>query len=161
MPLLQDKVFLLYTESITLSTVTHKNTKCLYDTQYSCYVLVWLLHQLVVCGQWYHSVKLCLWSHIYISLESHISLCVFRSLRALCALAMVLLSPAFTILYCVFIYQELTEAPVSLGEGWMLFLSVISQGILDHTLYGSLVYPLLALFIYPCWLMFWNILFWN
>uniref|UniRef100_A0A673HPA3 GPI-anchor transamidase component GPAA1 n=1 Tax=Sinocyclocheilus rhinocerous TaxID=307959 RepID=A0A673HPA3_9TELE len=81
--------------------------------------------------------------------------------KALCALAMVLLSPAFTILYCVFIYQELIEAPVSVGEGWMLFLSVISQGILDHALYGSLVYPLLALFIYPCWLMFWNILFWN
>uniref|UniRef100_A0A673K4V3 GPI-anchor transamidase component GPAA1 n=1 Tax=Sinocyclocheilus rhinocerous TaxID=307959 RepID=A0A673K4V3_9TELE len=81
--------------------------------------------------------------------------------KALSALAMVLLSPAFTILYCVFIYQELIEAPVSVGEGWMLFLSVISQGILDHALYGSLVYPLLALFIYPCWLMFWNILFWS
>uniref|UniRef100_A0A8C1M3U4 Glycosylphosphatidylinositol anchor attachment 1 n=1 Tax=Cyprinus carpio TaxID=7962 RepID=A0A8C1M3U4_CYPCA len=81
--------------------------------------------------------------------------------KALYALVMVLLSPAFTILYCVFIYQELIEAPVSVSEGWMLFLSVISQGILDHALYGSLVYPLLALFIYPCWLMFWNILFWN
>uniref|UniRef100_A0A8C1SG96 GPI-anchor transamidase component GPAA1 n=1 Tax=Cyprinus carpio TaxID=7962 RepID=A0A8C1SG96_CYPCA len=81
--------------------------------------------------------------------------------KALSALVMVLLSPAFTILYCVFIYQELIEAPVSVSEGWMLFLSVISQGILDHALYGSLVYPLLALFIYPCWLMFWNILFWS
>ncbi|XP_073705029.1 glycosylphosphatidylinositol anchor attachment 1 protein [Garra rufa] len=81
--------------------------------------------------------------------------------KAVSGLAMVLFSPAFTILYCVFIYQELIEAPVSISEGWMLFLSVISQGILDHTLYGSLVYPLLALFIYPCWLMFWNILFWN
>uniref|UniRef100_A0A672S7J8 GPI-anchor transamidase component GPAA1 n=1 Tax=Sinocyclocheilus grahami TaxID=75366 RepID=A0A672S7J8_SINGR len=81
--------------------------------------------------------------------------------KALSALAMVLLSPAFTILYCVFIYQELIEAPVSVSEGWMLFLSVISQGILDHALYGSLVYPLLALFVYPCWLMFWNILFWS
>uniref|UniRef100_A0A8C1C4Z6 Glycosylphosphatidylinositol anchor attachment 1 n=1 Tax=Cyprinus carpio carpio TaxID=630221 RepID=A0A8C1C4Z6_CYPCA len=81
--------------------------------------------------------------------------------KALYAVVMVLLSPAFTILYCVFIYQELIEAPVSVSEGWMLFLSVISQGILDHALYGSLVYPLLALFIYPCWLMFWNILFWN
>ncbi|XP_042625252.1 glycosylphosphatidylinositol anchor attachment 1 protein-like isoform X1 [Cyprinus carpio] len=81
--------------------------------------------------------------------------------KALSALVMVLLSPAFTVLYCVFIYQELIEAPVSVSEGWMLFLSVISQGILDHALYGSLVYPLLALFIYPCWLMFWNILFWS
>lgn len=81
--------------------------------------------------------------------------------KALSTLAVVLLSPGFTILYCVFIYQELIEAPVSISEGWMLFLSVISQGILDHALYGSLVYPLLALFIYPCWLMFWNILFWK
>ncbi|XP_012681715.2 glycosylphosphatidylinositol anchor attachment 1 protein [Clupea harengus] len=74
---------------------------------------------------------------------------------------MVLLSPGFTLLYCVFVYQELQEAPVSLGEGWILYLSVISQGILDHSLYGSLVYPLLALFVYPCWLLFWNILFWK
>uniref|UniRef100_A0A4W5MSZ9 Glycosylphosphatidylinositol anchor attachment 1 n=1 Tax=Hucho hucho TaxID=62062 RepID=A0A4W5MSZ9_9TELE len=35
--------------------------------------------------------------------------------------------------------------------GWMHFL--------DHALYGSLVYPLLALLIYPCWLLLWNILF--
>ncbi|XP_051984750.1 glycosylphosphatidylinositol anchor attachment 1 protein [Xyrauchen texanus] len=76
-------------------------------------------------------------------------------------LAMVLLSPCFTILYSVFIYQELIEAPVTITEGWMLYLSVISQGVLDHDLYGSLVYPLLALFIYPCWLMFWNVLFWK
>uniref|UniRef100_A0AAR2LFB6 GPI-anchor transamidase component GPAA1 n=1 Tax=Pygocentrus nattereri TaxID=42514 RepID=A0AAR2LFB6_PYGNA len=81
--------------------------------------------------------------------------------KALTALAMVLLSPGCTLLYCVFIFQELQEAPVTLPEGWMLFLSVISQGILDHSLYGSLVYPLLALLIYPCWLLLWNILFWK
>ncbi|XP_030631358.1 glycosylphosphatidylinositol anchor attachment 1 protein [Chanos chanos] len=81
--------------------------------------------------------------------------------KALSAVVMVMLSPGFTLLYCIFIYQELQEAPVSLIEGWMIFLSVISQGILDHTLYGSLVYPLLALLIYPCWLLFWNILFWK
>uniref|UniRef100_A0A8B9JDN5 GPI-anchor transamidase component GPAA1 n=1 Tax=Astyanax mexicanus TaxID=7994 RepID=A0A8B9JDN5_ASTMX len=81
--------------------------------------------------------------------------------KAVSALAMVLLSPGCTILYCVFIFQELQEAPVSLSEGWMLFLSVISQGILDHSLFGSLVYPLLALLVYPCWLLLWNILFWK
>lgn len=51
--------------------------------------------------------------------------------------------------------------PVSFLDGWMLYLSVISQGILDHALYGSLVYPLVALLVYPCWLLFWNILFWK
>lgn len=51
--------------------------------------------------------------------------------------------------------------PVSFQDGWLLYLSVISQGILDHFLYGSLVYPLIALLVYPCWLLFWNILFWK
>lgn len=50
---------------------------------------------------------------------------------------------------------------MSFLDGWMLYLSVISQGILDHALYGSLVYPLVALLVYPCWLLFWNILFWK
>lgn len=77
------------------------------------------------------------------------------------ALAMVLLSPACTLLFSVFIYQELQEMPVSLLDGWSLFLSVISQGILDHNLYGSLVYPLISLLVYPCWLLLWNILFWK
>ncbi|XP_064791338.1 glycosylphosphatidylinositol anchor attachment 1 protein [Oncorhynchus masou masou] len=81
--------------------------------------------------------------------------------KALSAAIMVLLSPGCTLLYCVFVFQELQETPVSLQDGWMLFLSVISQGILDHALYGSLVYPLLALLIYPCWLLLWNILFWK
>ncbi|KAG7330525.1 hypothetical protein KOW79_006747 [Hemibagrus wyckioides] len=81
--------------------------------------------------------------------------------KSLGALAMVLLSPGFTILYCIFLFQDLQEAPVTLLECCVLFLSVISQGILDHALYGSLVYPLLALFVYPCWLLLWNILFWK
>uniref|UniRef100_A0AAY4AI58 GPI-anchor transamidase component GPAA1 n=1 Tax=Denticeps clupeoides TaxID=299321 RepID=A0AAY4AI58_9TELE len=81
--------------------------------------------------------------------------------KVLSAVVMVLLAPGCTLLYCVFAFQELQEAPVSLIDGWMLFLSVISQGMLDHALYGSLVYPLLALFIYPCWLILWNILFWK
>lgn len=77
------------------------------------------------------------------------------------AFLLVLLSPGFSLLYSIFVFQELQESPVSLVEGWMLFLSVVSQGILDHCLYGSLLYPLLALFIFPCWLLFWNILFWK
>ncbi|KAJ8272604.1 hypothetical protein GJAV_G00091200 [Gymnothorax javanicus] len=81
--------------------------------------------------------------------------------RVLYAFLMVVLSPGFTLLYCVFVYQELQEAPVSLLDGWNIFLSVISQGILDYSLYGSLVYPLLSLFVYPCWLLLWNILFWK
>ncbi|XP_075877615.1 GPI-anchor transamidase component GPAA1 isoform X1 [Nelusetta ayraudi] len=81
--------------------------------------------------------------------------------KVLLASIMVILSPAFTLLFSVFFFQELQEMPVSFQEGWMLFLSVISQGILDHYLYGSLVYPLIALLVYPCWLLFWNILFWK
>uniref|UniRef100_W5MR17 GPI-anchor transamidase component GPAA1 n=1 Tax=Lepisosteus oculatus TaxID=7918 RepID=W5MR17_LEPOC len=81
--------------------------------------------------------------------------------RLLCAGAMILLSPGCTLLLCLFLYQELQEAPLTLLEGWGLFLSAVSQGILDHHLYGSLLYPLLALFIFPCWLLLWNILFWK
>ncbi|KAJ3595176.1 hypothetical protein NHX12_004480 [Muraenolepis orangiensis] len=81
--------------------------------------------------------------------------------RTLAAFVMVVLSPGFTLLFAVYFFQDLQETPVSVQEGWMLFLSVISQGILDHALYGSLVYPLVALLVYPCWLLFWNILFWK
>ncbi|XP_062850480.1 glycosylphosphatidylinositol anchor attachment 1 protein [Trichomycterus rosablanca] len=81
--------------------------------------------------------------------------------KLLGALALVLLSPGCVLLYCIILFQSLQEAPVTLSECFMLFLSVISQGILDHALYGSLVYPLLALLIYPCWLLFWNVLFWK
>ncbi|XP_061776527.1 glycosylphosphatidylinositol anchor attachment 1 protein [Nerophis ophidion] len=81
--------------------------------------------------------------------------------KLLTAFIMVLLSPACTLLFSVFIFQELQEMPLSFQDGWLLFLSVISQGILDHSLYGSLVFPLVSLMIYPCWLLFWNILFWK
>lgn len=87
--------------------------------------------------------------------------CLSPVLRTLSAFIMVILSPAFTLLFSVFIFQELQEMPVSFQDGWLLFLSVISQGVLDHSLYGSLVYPLVALLVYPCWLLFWNILFWK
>ncbi|XP_076000811.1 GPI-anchor transamidase component GPAA1 [Genypterus blacodes] len=81
--------------------------------------------------------------------------------KVLSAVTMVFLSPACTLLFCVFFFQELQESPVTFHEAWVLYLSVISQGILDHALYGSLVYPLVALLVYPCWLLFWNILFWK
>ncbi|XP_054888602.1 glycosylphosphatidylinositol anchor attachment 1 protein-like isoform X3 [Poeciliopsis prolifica] len=81
--------------------------------------------------------------------------------KTLSAIVLVILSPAFTLLFSVFFFQELEEMPVSFQDGWLLYLSVISQGILDHYLYGSLVYPLIALMIFPCWLLFWNILFWK
>ncbi|XP_008289358.1 glycosylphosphatidylinositol anchor attachment 1 protein isoform X1 [Stegastes partitus] len=81
--------------------------------------------------------------------------------KFLSAFILVVLSPAFTLLFSVFFFQELQEMPVSFLDGWLLYLSVISQGILDHFLYGSLVYPLIALLVYPCWLLFWNILFWK
>lgn len=82
-------------------------------------------------------------------------------IRVLAAFILVILSPACTLLFSVFFFQELQEVPVSFQDGWLLYLSVISQGILDHFLYGSLVYPLIALLVYPCWLLFWNILFWK
>lgn len=81
--------------------------------------------------------------------------------KVLSAFILVILSPACTLLFSVFFFQELQEMPVSFQDGWLLYLSVISQGILDHSLYGSLVYPLIALLVYPCWLLFWNILFWK
>lgn len=81
--------------------------------------------------------------------------------KTLSAVVLVILSPAVTLLFSVFFFQELQEMPVSFQDGWLLYLSVISQGILDHYLYGSLVYPLIALMVYPCWLLFWNILFWK
>ncbi|KAM4556851.1 glycosylphosphatidylinositol anchor attachment 1 protein isoform 1-T1 [Fundulus diaphanus] len=81
--------------------------------------------------------------------------------KTLSAVVLVILSPACTLLLSVFLFQELQEMPVSFQDGWLMYLSVISQGILDHHLYGSLVYPLIALMVYPCWLLFWNILFWK
>lgn len=87
--------------------------------------------------------------------------CSFSLSRVLSAFILVILSPACTLLFSVFFFQELQDMPVSFQDGWLLYLSVISQGILDHSLYGSLVYPLIALLVYPCWLLFWNILFWK
>ncbi|KAM5211044.1 glycosylphosphatidylinositol anchor attachment 1 protein isoform 3-T3 [Hipposideros larvatus] len=81
--------------------------------------------------------------------------------RPLYAALLVLTSPAATLLGSLFLWRELQEAPLSLVEGWQLFLGTLAQGVLEHHTYGALLFPLLALGIYPCWLLFWNVLFWK
>ncbi|XP_015679435.1 glycosylphosphatidylinositol anchor attachment 1 protein isoform X2 [Protobothrops mucrosquamatus] len=81
--------------------------------------------------------------------------------RYLYAGLLLLVSPAITLLLCIFLYQELMEYPISPLEGWQQFLQVIAEGLLDHYLYGSIVFPFVAIFVYPCWLLFWNVLFWK
>lgn len=81
--------------------------------------------------------------------------------RPLYATLLVLTSPAATLLGCLFLWRELQEAPLPLAEGWQLFLAALAQGVLDHHAYGALLFPLLALGLYPCWLLFWNVLFWK
>lgn len=81
--------------------------------------------------------------------------------RPLYAALLVLTSPAATLLGGLFLWRELQEAPLSLAEGWQLFLAALAQGVLDHHTYGALLFPLLALGLYPCWLLFWNVLFWK
>ncbi|MBN3271783.1 GPAA1 protein, partial [Polyodon spathula] len=82
-------------------------------------------------------------------------------LKVLHGVALIVVSPATTLLLSIYLYDELIEYPISLLECWQHFLTAVSQGILGHHLYGSLLYPLIALFIYPCWLQFWNIVFWK
>ncbi|XP_062935784.1 glycosylphosphatidylinositol anchor attachment 1 protein isoform X2 [Cynocephalus volans] len=81
--------------------------------------------------------------------------------RPLYAALLVLTSPAATLLGSLFLWGELQEAPLSLAEGWQLFLVALAQGVLEHHTYGALLFPLLALGLYPCWLLFWNVLFWK
>lgn len=81
--------------------------------------------------------------------------------RPLYAALLVLTSPASTLLGSLFLWRELQEAPLSLAEGWQLFLAALAQGVLEHHTYGSLLFPLLSLGLYPCWLLFWNVLFWK
>lgn len=81
--------------------------------------------------------------------------------RPLYATLLVLTSPAATLLGSLFLWQELQEAPLSLAEGWQLFLAAVAQGVLEHHTYGAMLFPLLALGLYPCWLLFWNVLFWK
>uniref|UniRef100_F6X2H5 Glycosylphosphatidylinositol anchor attachment 1 n=2 Tax=Macaca TaxID=9539 RepID=F6X2H5_MACMU len=81
--------------------------------------------------------------------------------RTLYAALLVLTSPAATLLGSLFLWRELQEAPLSLAEGWQLFLAALAQGVLEHHTYGALLFPLLSLGLYPCWLLFWNVLFWK
>ncbi|PKU28435.1 glycosylphosphatidylinositol anchor attachment 1 protein [Limosa lapponica baueri] len=57
--------------------------------------------------------------------------------------------------------RELVEAPAGAGEGWQLFLAALAQGLLQHHLYGAFLCPLLAIGLYPCWLLLWNVLCWK
>ncbi|XP_061463201.1 glycosylphosphatidylinositol anchor attachment 1 protein [Rhineura floridana] len=81
--------------------------------------------------------------------------------KYLYAVLLVLVTPAATLLSCIFLYQELIEYPISVLEGWQHFLQAIAEGLLDHHLYGSILFPFIAVFVYPCWLLLWNVLFWK
>lgn len=81
--------------------------------------------------------------------------------RLLHALLLILVTPAATLLGSIFLYRELIEYPVSFLECWQIFLQAIADGMLDHYLYGSLLFPFTAFFIYPCWLQLWNVVFWK
>ncbi|XP_066482193.1 glycosylphosphatidylinositol anchor attachment 1 protein [Tiliqua scincoides] len=74
---------------------------------------------------------------------------------------LVLVTPAATLLFCIFLYQELIDYPISALEGWQRFLQAIAEGLLDHHLYGSIVFPFITIFVYPCWLLLWNVVFWK
>ncbi|XP_041039816.1 glycosylphosphatidylinositol anchor attachment 1 protein [Carcharodon carcharias] len=77
------------------------------------------------------------------------------------ALFLILMSPATVLLLCIYLYHELAEYPITLLECWQLFLQAVAESILDHHLYSSIVYPFIVFFIYPCWLLLWNVVFWN
>ncbi|KAF1574188.1 UNVERIFIED_CONTAM: Glycosylphosphatidylinositol anchor attachment 1 protein, partial [Eudyptes robustus] len=81
--------------------------------------------------------------------------------KALLSALLVLSTPAVTLLLGIFLQRELVEAPASAAEGWQLFLAAVAEGLLQHHLYGSLLFPFLALCAYPCWLLLWNVLFWK
>ena len=81
--------------------------------------------------------------------------------RTLYAALLVVTSPAVTLFGSLFLWRELLEGPLSLAEGWQLFLTALAQGVLEHYTYGALLFPILALGLYPCWLLFWNVLFWK
>ncbi|OBS67172.1 hypothetical protein A6R68_04264 [Neotoma lepida] len=81
--------------------------------------------------------------------------------RPLYAALLVVTSPAVTLLGSLFLWRVLQEVPLSLAEGWQLFLTALAQGVLEHYTYGALLFPILALGLYPCWLLFWNVLFWK
>ncbi|XP_032900893.1 glycosylphosphatidylinositol anchor attachment 1 protein [Amblyraja radiata] len=81
--------------------------------------------------------------------------------KALSALLLLLMSPAVVLLLCISLYHHLLETPLSVLECWQLFLHAVADSILDHHLYRAITYPFLVLFIYPCWLLLWNVVFWK
>ncbi|XP_063777229.1 glycosylphosphatidylinositol anchor attachment 1 protein isoform X2 [Pseudophryne corroboree] len=81
--------------------------------------------------------------------------------KLLFAALLVLVTPATTLLGSIFLYRELIEYPVTFLECWQIFLQAIAGGMLDHYLYGSLLFPFIAFFVYPCWLQLWNVVFWK
>ncbi|NXD87697.1 GPAA1 protein, partial [Halcyon senegalensis] len=81
--------------------------------------------------------------------------------RVLLAGVLVLATPVVTLLLGIFLERELVEAPAGAGEGWQLFLAAVGEGLLQHHLYGSFLFPFLALGAYPAWLLLWNVLFWK
>ncbi|XP_043923348.1 glycosylphosphatidylinositol anchor attachment 1 protein [Protopterus annectens] len=81
--------------------------------------------------------------------------------KVLFAALLILVTPAMLLLYCIYLYHEMVEYPIGLLDCWQHFLQAISEGLLDHYLYGSLIFPFIAIFVYPCWLMLWNIIFWK
>ncbi|XP_048462798.1 glycosylphosphatidylinositol anchor attachment 1 protein isoform X1 [Rhincodon typus] len=81
--------------------------------------------------------------------------------RMLNALFLILMSPVTTLLMCIYLYHELAEYPITLLECWQLLLQAVAESILDHHLYSSIVYPFVVFFIYPSWLLLWNVVFWN
>ncbi|NXW60474.1 GPAA1 protein, partial [Eurystomus gularis] len=83
------------------------------------------------------------------------------------AAVLVLATPAVTLLLGILVERELVEAPAGLAEGWQLFLGAVGEGLLQHHLYGSFLFP-------PrdghtdrptdpplAWLLLWNVLFWK
>ncbi|NXG56859.1 GPAA1 protein, partial [Hemiprocne comata] len=81
--------------------------------------------------------------------------------KVLLASLLVMATPAVTLLLAIFLQRELLEAPAGAGEGWQLFLAALAEGLLQHHLYGSFLFPFLALGAHPCWLLLWNVLCWK
>ncbi|NWQ85081.1 GPAA1 protein, partial [Burhinus bistriatus] len=101
------------------------------------------------------------WGCLSRSLEGGGCLTVPPARRVLLAALLVLATPAVTLLLAIFLQRELVEAPAAAAEGWQLFLGALAEGLLQHHLYGSFLFPFLALGAYPCWLLLWNVLFWR
>ncbi|XP_065589154.1 glycosylphosphatidylinositol anchor attachment 1 protein [Cyrtonyx montezumae] len=81
--------------------------------------------------------------------------------RAARAALLLLCSPAVSLLLGVFVQRELQERPLGALEGWQLFLRAAATALLQHHAHGAHAFPCVALLLYPCWLLLWNVLFWE